>query len=212
MESHRRARRAFAALVFAIGSWSGSATIIDRVLAVVDGRVITLSDVRGAVDLGLVSGGGADPVGAALERLIERELQLIEVDRYLPPEPRADAIDARVQAIRTRFAGDEAFAEALAINGLTGSRLRQIVRDDLRIQTYLDQRFAAAALPTDQEVADYYAEHAKEFERGGDIPPLASIEAAVRERLASERRRQLIAEWIAGLRRRSDVITLYLPG
>jgi hypothetical protein len=82
-----------------------SQELIDRVLAVAAGDLITLSDVRAALDFGLVdAGGAADPVRAALSRLIDRALILDEVNRYAPPEPAAAAIDDRVAQIRGRFA------------------------------------------------------------------------------------------------------------
>src|SRR6266705_1003447 len=69
------------------------AETLDRVLAVVAGQLITLTDVTAARDLGLQSADGAsDPVRAVLTKLIDRELVLAEVERYAPPEPTADAV------------------------------------------------------------------------------------------------------------------------
>ena len=145
--------------------------IIDRVLAVVVGEVITQSDVDGMIVLGLVpTADGKDERGAALDRLIERALMLNEVRRYVPPEPSEAAIDQRLQTIRQRFSSPTAFAQALAIFGMDEARLREFVRDELRIQAYLDERFASP-----------------------DV----------------ERRHTLIADWLAGLRRRADVTRLY---
>src|SRR5437588_8159692 len=63
-------------------SWVASAETIDRVLAVVAGQVIMLTDVIAARDLGLVTPEGADPIRGVLARLIDRELVLAEVERY----------------------------------------------------------------------------------------------------------------------------------
>ena len=78
------------------------AQIIDRVLAVVVAEPITLSDVTAAMRFGFVpdAPGGQDRVRAALDALIERRLQLIEVNRYLPPEPPAAEVDARLAPIQ----------------------------------------------------------------------------------------------------------------
>ena len=65
-----------------------TADVIDRVLAVVGGQIITLSDVNAALRFGLVPADvSTDPVDAALQRLIDRRLMLAEVERYAPPEP-----------------------------------------------------------------------------------------------------------------------------
>ena len=123
-----------------------SAETIDRVLAVVTGQLITLSDVTAARDLGLQSAdGAADPIRAVLVKLIDRELMLAEVDRYAPPEPSTDAVDREVQRVRERFPSQAALDAALARSGIDQQHLRETLRDDLRIRTYLDQRFATAA-------------------------------------------------------------------
>jgi hypothetical protein len=120
------------------------AETIDRVLAVVAGQLITLSDVTAARDLGLEEvTGGADPVRAILTRLEDRQLMLAEVDRYAPPEPTSDAVDRELAAVRARFAGEQAFTDVLARSGLDVTHLRERLREDLRIRAYLDQRFGS---------------------------------------------------------------------
>src|SRR4029077_16972431 len=77
------------------------AETIDRVLAVVAGQLITLSDVTAATDLGLQTAeGAADPVRAVLTKLIDRELVLAEVDRYAPAEPTTLDVDREVLRVR----------------------------------------------------------------------------------------------------------------
>jgi hypothetical protein len=122
------------------------AETIDRLLAVVAGQLITLTDVTAAIDLGLQSAdAAADPVRAVLSKLIDRELVLAEVDRYAPPEPTAGAVDLAVERVRQRFASPAAFEAALARSGIDEQHLRETLRQDLRMRAYLDQRFSAAS-------------------------------------------------------------------
>ena len=139
-----------------MGSLGASAETIDRVLAVVAGQIITLSDVTAARDLGLqtAANAAADPVRAVLSKLIDRELVLSEVDRYAPPEPPGDAIDREIDAIRARFPSPDAFAHTLVRSGLDDKRLREIVRQDLRIRGYELQRFASADAVRRQTLID----------------------------------------------------------
>ena len=58
----------------------------------------------------------------------------------------------------------------LARSGLDENQLRDVLRQNLRIRAYMDQRFAAAG----------------------------------------DRRQEMVEQWVAGLRRRADVIDLYL--
>jgi hypothetical protein len=132
--------------------------VIDRVLAVVSGSLITLSDVNAASELGLVAPGvGDDPVRNVLSRLIDRELQLAEVDRYAPPEPSAAAIDREVEGVASRFASPDLFAAALAHAGIDLASLRDTMRKNLRIRAYLDQRFSASDERRQQAIDEWTA-------------------------------------------------------
>lgn len=147
-----------------------SGELIDRTLAIIGEQAITQSDARTAVALGLVPApaGTTDPA-AVTPALIDRLLMLREVQRYAPPEPAPAEIEARLAARRAALPDAQAWAAALAAGGFTEERVRNWIRDDLRIAAYLDQRFA------------------------------------------DERRADLIADWIADLRRRTRVVELWKP-
>jgi len=121
-----------------------AAETIDRVVAVVAGQLIMLSDVVAVRDLGIVPAtAGGDPVGSVVTKLIDRELMLVEVDRYAPPEPDNADIEREVAAVRARFPSDKAFNDVLARSGFDPAHVREIVRQNLRLRAYLEQRFAA---------------------------------------------------------------------
>lgn len=145
-----------AAIVLVIGL--SQPELIDRTLAIVGGQAITLSDVRGALALGLIETPPAtDVIAAATRALIERMLVLREVDRYAPPEPPETAVDDRVRAIEARFSAREAFQAALAAAALSDSSLRAWARDDVRMSAYLDQRFTDPEKRADS-IADWIAD------------------------------------------------------
>jgi len=131
------------ALVVLAMAASVHAEIIDRVLAVVGGQPVTLSDVNAASTLKLVipAADQTDPVGAVLDRLIERTLILGEVDRYEPPEPAAEEIARRYAGIAQRVGGDAGLQRVFSVTGMTPDQLRRWIRDDLRMETYFNQRF-----------------------------------------------------------------------
>ena len=114
--------------------------LVDRTLAIVAGRTFTLSDARTALALGLVDGAAVD--ADVVQRLVDRELMLREVDRYDPPEPTAERIDERLAAARAVAGGEDGLARVLRDGGFAERRLRAWIRDDLRVEAYLQQRFA----------------------------------------------------------------------
>ncbi len=180
--------------------------LIERTLAIVGGQVITLSDTRAATALDLVELDGATDVPTVTARLVERELILREVQRYAPPEPADAIIDARWDEIQRRFLDPATFLRTLDTVGFTDKRLRAWIRDNLRVQAYLAQRFATAGTPTDSEVAAAYARQRAEFDQAGQT--YEQVAPVLRDRLAVTRRRELIADWVADLRRRTDVVLL----
>jgi len=188
-----------------------AAEMIDRVLAVAAGELIMLSDVTAARDLGLVAtdAASADPVRAVLEKLIDRELVLAEVERYAPPDPTSEAIDHELQIVRARFPSRQAFEAALARSGIDENHLRETLRQNLRIRAYEDQRFTVPP-PSDDELRRYFAGHTQSFAHDGQPPSFDNARGDVALAVTAARRRALIDDWVAGLRRRGDIIDLYL--
>jgi hypothetical protein len=196
------------ALIFSAPS---RAEIIDRILAVVGGDPILLSDALAAQRFGLVEvpPGTADPMRATIDLLIDWRLQLTEVNRYLPPEPTPAQMEARIEAVRSRFPSQAAFDAALAEGGLTMELLTARVRETLRIESYRNQRFAVALQPTDEELVQYYRSHEPDFTVQGQLRPFNDVREDVRQRLLAERTVAMIRGWTEGLRRRTEVSILY---
>ena len=181
--------------------------LLDRVLATVEGRVITLSDVRTAVRFGLVAAESPDDITASLDRLIDRLVILSEVERYAPPEPDPAAIREGVSAIRARFASEQAADAALQVAGLDEAALTQWARNDLRIAQYLRERFAGAADPSEEDVEGYIRRHEADLRRTGRPLDDPEVLRLARERVAAERHQVVVAEWVQGLRARAGVST-----
>lgn len=123
--------------------------LLDRILAVVEGRVILLSDVRLFLDAGLVAvPPAADPVSGVLGRLIERRLILEEAARYVLEDPAPGDVAAGVRRIEQRVGGPGALDALLAAAGFSPRDLEQVVRDGLRIERYLARRFPRPTPPS----------------------------------------------------------------
>lgn len=181
------------------------ATLIERTLAIVGSAIVTQSDVTLARTLGLIDSTAAASPDAALTALVDRWLMLHEVARFAPAEPASAAVDAQLAAVRGRAGDDAALARALAASGREASFLTTWVRDDLRIAAYLQQRFASTGAPAEADIAAYLRTHDSELAAAGLDGDAAT--AAARTRLVDERRRALVEEWLADLRRRTPVVT-----
>jgi len=133
------------------------AEIIDRIMAVVNGQPLTLSDVNAASMLQLLTPetNRPDRTSAVLDRLIERTLIIGEVDRYQPPEPAPEEIDRRYNVVVQRVNGESNLQKIFTDTGMTADQLRRWVRDDLRMETYFNQRFGTTDPSRGKMIVDW---------------------------------------------------------
>ena len=178
--------------------------LIDRVLARISGEPVTLTDLRAAIGLGVIQiPAGADPIAAGTQLMIDRQLELLEVQRFPPPEPQPAAVAA--EAGRLKMTAAARLPQLMQTTGLNDQRIADIARDNLRIAAYIDQRFGITVQVSDEEVANYYRTHEAEFTRGGETILFEDAVATARQRASNERRRAIIDQWIRDLRTRADV-------
>jgi hypothetical protein len=172
-----------------------SAEIIDRVIGVVDGRIITLSDLRQerAIRAAL---GGTTPEGdrALLDDLIERSLMVGQLEEFPGVQVAEEEIVARLGKVANR-------------QGLTEAVLREAIRLRLLIAGYLDLRFRQFIRISDEEVRKYYDEvFAPEVRaRGASPPPFEQVAEGIRKNVTEEKLNRELDNWLEAVRRRSDV-------
>ena len=137
---HRLAA-AFAMLV-ALGVVVPAQTVLDKVLSNVNGEVITQLDVRQArmLKLRLVT-AAAESDADVLRGLENRRLALAEVNHVTLPAPAAGDLAARRRDWESTVGAGASLPQLLDRAGLSESGLQSWLRDDVRIQLYLGQRF-----------------------------------------------------------------------
>ena len=213
MDRSRRLR-AFAVVLALAACVVGvrASELLDRVIAVVSGTVITLSDARTAIAFGLVETRDArDPVAVAMQWLVDRQLVLDEVNRYDTPDSDLTTVDPVFSEIRKKLEGGKGTAAVLASLGLDEAGARRFVRDTVRVQQYLRKRFESILPGTDEELRQHYSANRSQFVRAGRQLTLEEARDLVQESLQESRRIQAIDAWLARLRRRADVNELYRP-
>ena len=73
----------------------------------------------------------------------------------------------RIDDLERRAGSTAAFDKALSVTGTTREELRRHIRDDLRITTYLNQRFGATTATADRRAA--IATWVAELRRRADV-------------------------------------------
>jgi parvulin-like peptidyl-prolyl isomerase len=173
------------------------AEVLDRIVAVVEGRIITLSDLRQEREIRAQLGEKPIDDDKALAReLVDSYL----IERQIADYPNIDVTDAEVEA------------ELKKINARAASvsDLRDAVRRRIRIQNFFDIKFRQLIRPADDEIRKYYEEvFVPEARARGlqSILPLSDPEMtrAIRENVIQEKLNHEIEVWLEAIRRRSNV-------
>lgn len=204
-------QRAFCVLIFLVlTTGSAKQDVIDKVVATVDRQIIMLSDVRAVTELGvLVMGSNEGSETQVTSRLVNRVLILVEVDRFLVSEPLQTEIQRRIDALKEHHSTVKSFETAWKSVGMTEERLYRLIRNDLRIDSYLRQRFTSTAEPTNAELLQYHKENQDLYILNGLRLPFNDARELVRDDLLEERRQVIIQNWIARLHESVEVV--YVP-
>jgi peptidyl-prolyl cis-trans isomerase SurA len=196
-------------LVGAILSGSAArAEIVDRIVAVVDREVITLSEAEQAGEFRMLQGGREElPLGQIVDRLIEVRLVEREVSRYPDEAVAPQEVEQALDAIRGSFSSPAAFAEALAVRGMTEEELQVLITKQMRVERYIESRFRPLVYVTEDAVGRYYDEELlPELEEAGEAAPtLGSVAGRIRRILEEQAFNQRVDEWIESLKSRAHI-------
>jgi hypothetical protein len=197
-------------LVFLLLAIPAYAVTVDRVAAVIDQQVLTVSEVTQMVDLRFfprTSAKDDDYRHDVLDGLIAQSLRYRDVERFGAQDISADTIEARLVEIQRRFQSEAEFSTALAKAELTLDELRALIKRQLQVEAYIQERFAPLVFITNDDIEAYYSGpwSTQRRERGLSVPPLAQVQDEVRQAVRSSRLQEEIDKWTAQLRARANV-------
>lgn len=178
--------------------------LVDEVVAVVDARSITLSELAAETRIRLVAARGArvayapldrKMLAASLRKTVEERVVLSEVERlklFDVDRGEAEALTARLRGRFATAAEYEAFTRSIE---LTEEEIGGVLARELRVARYLDNRLKLAAQLRESEL--------EEAMRGRKLD--AAGRDALREKLEREKYERLLQELLASLRERATV-------
>ena len=184
---------------------------IDRIAAVVDRQVITVSEVSQMVQLRFfpraASTSDDDYRHDVLEALIAQALRYRDVERFGAADIPKDSIEARLREVSSRFASPAEFAAAIQRAELTEEEARALVKRQLQVEAYIQERFAPLIFVSNEEITSYYNGpwSAQRRLRGLAVPPLNDVREEIRALLRSDRLQSEVEQWTARLRARANV-------
>ena len=171
------------------------AEIIDKIAAVVENRIITLSDVQREREIRARLGEPEPENKVLIGEMIDRRLLETEIAEF----PNIEVTEAEVDAglARSRDPGN-----------VPSEALRNAVRFRIRTAKYFDARFRPTIHPSDEDVRKYYSGVfvPEARARGLDpVPPLEEVAGGIQNNVVEEALNREIDIWLEAVRKRSNI-------
>ncbi|MFP5246670.1 MAG: hypothetical protein ACLGH0_08240 [Thermoanaerobaculia bacterium] len=197
-------------LLIALLALPAAAVTVDRIAAVVDRQVLTVSEISQMIEIRFFPRTAAsddEHRREVLDALIAQALRFRDVERFGAQDIPADTIEARLIEIRERFPSEADFNAAVAHAELTLDEVRALVKRQLQVEAYIQERFAPLVFVSNEEIADYYSGPwtRQRRERGLPVPALDTVREEIRAAVRASRLQEEIGKWTAQLRARANV-------
>lgn len=190
--------------------------VVDRWVATINSReLITYTDLLWQLalqpDTPLDSPRSED-LQRVLNLLIDQRLISQEAGKLPTITPSDADVDKALNEFIKRFPSQAAFYERTARVGLTGEQLREIVRQRVEIENYLNFRFRSFTIISTQEIADYYRDVFVPRQRrqspGRIIPTLEQATPEIERTLTESKIESDTDAFLEDARTRAEIVIL----
>lgn len=188
-----------------------SVRLVDRIAAIVNGDVISESDIRWylALDPDLADHPGPpDREVRALHQLIDQRLLDQEAEKLPAIEISAAEVQEYLTDLIARFPSESVFRRRIEEAGLDADTLREIARHRLEILRFIDFRFRSFVFVSDQEIQSAYQQKvvAVARARGQEPPALEQVRGVLEKIISDEKVTSELIAWLDEARRTAEII------
>jgi len=184
-------------LLFSLAS-SLHSEVIDRIVALVDGHIITLSDLRKEREIrAKLNETAIDDDKALMNELIDEYV----IEQQIAEYPNIDVSEEEIdQALRTLSTKDNSAPE----------EIRPAMRRRIQAQKFFALKFGASIQPTEEQIQKYYSEvflPAAQAKGLNPIPALtdSAMASAIRDNVIQETLDGEVKTWLEAIRKRSII-------
>jgi hypothetical protein len=188
-------------------SFSGSQEVIDRIAAVVNDSVITLSDVKIAESFHLFDEENepqANDFFGILNELINQKLVIGLTQKSISVEQ--EAIESAYQSLLNKL-GNESVETRLELFGLQKEDLQVYLYEKILYQRIIENRFGLAIRVSLKEIEEFYRETFVPAQSAKNIepPPMMEVLEEIESAIKKDKIRTIAVEWLNNLRREADI-------
>jgi len=194
--------------------------VVDKMIATVNSggvrpSLITYSDLLWQLALQPdtpVENPSMDHLNRALNLVISQRLILQEAEKLPAIGPTSKEIEDRLNEFVKGFPSQAEFQQRVAHVGLSSDQLREIVRERVTIEKYLDFRFRSFTVVSQKEVEDYYRDvwlpRLRRQQPGRLVPELKDVFKDVESELTESKIESETDEFLDSTRERAEIVIL----
>jgi hypothetical protein len=181
---------------------------VDRIVAVVNEQVITLTDLRIVESFGLYDeefkekSGDLHPM--ILERLIDQKLVIALAGEETFVEN--EELDSFQGKIIEKLGNDQA-RKRLDEFGLDWQDIRDYILEKIIYQKIISRKFGQRNIVSLKEIEDYYQKSyvLSQREKGLEPKPMMELLDEIESRIIQEKIKTQISDWLKNLRKKADI-------
>ncbi len=191
---------------------SHGAVVLDRIAIVVNKQIIKDSDIERDIRVtALLNGDRLDMSAAgrkvAASRLIDQTLIRREMDVAQYPPAKPEEAQQMLDRLRKRLTTDAIYNAALQQYGVSEGELRRQLEWQTTVLHFIEQRFRPGVMVSDDEIQQYFKQHAAEFRLRAKGKPVAveDVRDVIETQLSGERVNQQFFSWLEQSRKDSTI-------
>ncbi|HEX8746200.1 MAG TPA: hypothetical protein VF717_03315 [Pyrinomonadaceae bacterium] len=200
-------------------SISQAQEVVDKIVATVNGGVrtdlITYSDLLWQMALQPntpIDNPSSEALNRTLQLIINQRLIYQEAEKLPTIIPTEKEITDELTTLIKLFPSQADFMERAQRVGLTTEQLREIIRQRVAIEKYLDFRFRSFTVVTPKEVSDYYRDvYTPRFQRqypGRIVPTFEQVSKQLEAQLTEDKIESETTSFLDTARERAEITIL----
>jgi hypothetical protein len=206
-------------LLFLSASATRAQEVVDKMVATVNGGVrtdlITYSDLLWQMALQPetpIDNPSSEVLNRALQLIINQRLIYQEAEKLPTINPTEKEITDELSELIKQFSPQSKFMERVHKVGLTNEQLREIIRQRVAIDKYLNFRFRSFVVVTPKEVSDYYRDvYTPRFQRqnpGIIVPTFEQVSKFLEKQLTEDKIESETNAFLDTARARAEITIL----
>jgi len=172
--------------------------VVDRIVARIDGDVLTLSEMRELAAFQQLMGEKPASDAEQIRQLVDQWMINTEARAEQFSRPSEAVVGRAMEEMEKQFGSPDEFRRRLTEVGLTLAAVRRLLEQQMLSLQFLDRKFRAVAQVEPNQMETYYREELvpQMSARGQQAPPIESVQEQIRELLVQRVISRLSARWL----------------